>query len=345
LGFAPAVGGRPVTPARVNMSAEIPPNPAWRYFGKEEDATGSGLAMLLIASGMQEPPHVQCLTGRPAVVRVPLQPARDWLAPVVLPTEGVLRGLRLCGFETRCQVVDGPLNERCTMLAGALEVAGGRPILCGPLDRSRLWNRHEGLYSAVPAHFVLILGIDATGLLTLHDPEGMPFAQRPVRHLLNAVQDGGSLISIERSPLAPSRSEILLAALRQTAELREHYSASPDVSARGLRGLVPMLRSAVQVGSARMALHAGLSFRGRCATNLAALAADVGTPRVVGHTLLKLAAESAMALRCLRRDDSVGTSEAIARIADEEDLLDGALAEALGRTSDSPKFPGVRGHE
>lgn len=334
-----------MTPAYVSMSGERLPGPAWRYFGKEEDATGSGLAMLLIASGMQEPPHVQCLTGRPAVIRVPLQPARDWLTPVVLPTEGVLRGLRLCGFETRCHVVGGPIDERCAMLADALEVSCGRPILCGPLDRGRLWNRHEGFYSAVPAHFVLVLGIDATGLLTLHDPEGMPFAQRPVRHVLNALQDGGSLISIQGSSLAPSGSEILLAALRQTAELREHYSASPDVSARGLRGLVPMLRSAVQVGSARMALHAGLSFRGRCATNLAALAADVGAPSVVGRTLFNLAAESAMALRCLRSDDSVGTSEALARIADEEDLLDGALAEALGRASDSPTFPGVHGHE
>lgn len=319
-----------MTPACVNMSGEMLPSSPWRYFGKEEDATGNGLAMLLIASGMQEPPHVHCLTGRPALIRAPLQPSRDWLTPVVLPTEGVLRGLRLCGFETRFQVVGGPIEDRCAMLLRAVKESSGRPLLCGPLDRGRLWNRYEGLYSAVPAHFVLILGIDATGLLTLHDPEGVPFAQRPVRQFLNALQDGGSLISIEGSARAPSRSEILLSALRQTTELRALYAATSDVSARGLRGLVPMLKSAVQVGSARMALHTGLAFRGRCATSLAALAADIGTPPAVCHALFELAVGSAVALRYLRSDDSVGTSEAITRIADSEDLLDYALAEAVG---------------
>jgi hypothetical protein len=83
-----------------------------------------------------------------------------------------------------------------------------------------------------------------------------------------------------------------------------------------------------------MALHAGLAFRGRGATALAALAREIGTPSVVGRTLVEIAAGSARALRCLGANDPAGTSEAIALIADLEDALDRALAEALDRARD-----------
>ena len=298
----------------------------WCYFGKEEDATGSALAMLLIACGVAEPPHVHCLTGRPALIRVPLQQTRDWLTPVVPPIEGILRGLRLYGFKPQCQVLSGTIEDRYAMFLRVLQMSSGRPVLCGPLDRARLWNRFEGRYSAVSSHFVLVLGVNDAGLVMFHDPEGVPFAQRPVLQLLSALQDGGSLIFVEGSAITLPRSAILAAALRQTAELREEHTAATDVSARGLRGLVPLLKSKVLVGSARMALHAGLSFRGRCAVGLAALADDIGTLPTVCCALTEVAAGSALALRCLRDDESIGTSEAILRIADGEEMLDYALS-------------------
>jgi hypothetical protein len=329
--------GRAMTAARADSRGGALLAAGWRYFGKEEDATGNGLTMLLAAYGIEEPPLAHCLTGRPALIRAPLQPAREWLTPAVVPTEGIVRGLRLCGVAPRCRALEGSVEDRCATLARAFEESSGRPLLCGPFDRGRLWNRYEGLYSAVPAHFVLILDLDDAGLVTLHDPEGVPFAQRPARQLLIALQDGGRscLIAVDGRAAMPPRSAILVAALRQTAELRRCHADAPDVSARGLRGLVPMLRSVQHVvGSARMALHAGLAFRGRGATVLAALAAEIGTPPSVGRTLADIAVGSALGLRCLRSDDPAGTSEAIARIADLEDTLDRALAEALDSATD-----------
>lgn len=328
-----------MTATPVNRKRQMLSIAGWRYFGKEEDATGSALAMLLIACGVEEPSHVHCLTGRPALIRAPLQPTRDWLTSVVPPVEGILRGLRLYGFKPQCQVLSGTIEDRCATFLRVLHTSSGRPVLCGPLDRARLWNRFEGRYSAVPTHFVLVLSVNDAGLVMFHDPEGVPFAQRPMRQLFSALQDGGSLVFVEGSALTASPSAILAAALRQTAELREEHAAAPDVSARGLRGLVPVLKSEVQVGSARMALHAGLSFRGRSAVGLAALAADIGTPPTVYRALTEVAAGSALALRCLRGDDSIGTSEAISRIADGEEMLDHALSGTLGCAADRATLP------
>ena len=249
-----------------------------------------------------------------------------------------MRGVRLYGFKPECQKLSGTIEDRYATFLRVLQTSSGRPVLCGPLDRARLWNRFEGRYSAVTTHFVLVLSVNDAGLVMFHDPEGVPFAQRPMRQLLCALQDGGSIVFVDGSALTPPPSAILEAALRQTADLRQHHAAATDVSARGLRGLVPLLKTGVQVGSARMALHAGLAFRGRCAVGLAALAADIGTPLTVCCALAEVAAGSALALRCLRGDDPIGTSEAILRIAEGEEMLDCALSETLGCAADRARL-------
>jgi len=293
--------------------------------------------MLLATEGVTGVP-AQLMTGRAAVAQVPPEQIRDWLTPVVSPIYGIVQALRLCGFVPRWDPLAGPLKEKCDMFRQLHSKTSGAPMLCGPLDRGQLWDRHENRYFAAGGHLVLVLGLDDTDAVTFHDPEGLPFARRSLCSLLDTLTDVGGLVSIEGRVATPTREEMLLSGLQRVAMLRQQYFGHPWMSGPGLRGLVAAIAGRAPMGSKREVLWAGLSARGRAATGLAELSAKVRAEPMLCISLRALALTSATALHALRRDDAKGIADAISEMARWEDELDHVFVRPLGQTED-PHLP------
>lgn len=204
------------------------------------------------------------------------------------------------------------------------------PILCGPLDRGLLWDRHENRYHASSGHLVLVLGLDGTDAVTFHDPEGLPFARRSLSSLLGALTDEGGLVSIEGRTATPTREDMLLSGFQRVATLRRRYLGHPWMSGPGLRGLAAALAERAPVGSRREVLWTGLSARGRATTGLAELAAQLRAGPTLCTSLTALATTSATALHALRRNDAKGIVDAISDMALWEDELDRVFVTVAG---------------
>ena len=132
------------------------------------------LGMALAVAGLEVPGDLDCLTGRPFTFRCPIGQPLEWLAPLLDPWSRITAALEALGLSAGCSALARPTGQEEALLEEVHKQLQHGPVLVGPLDRLRVWDRLEGRYCPAAAHFILILERRGGGFI-VHDPEGCPF--------------------------------------------------------------------------------------------------------------------------------------------------------------------------
>ncbi|MBK1710406.1 hypothetical protein [Marichromatium gracile] len=292
------------------------------YFGKSRDAVAPALTMLVAATGLPAPAHADCATGRPFAVQTPVSRPTSWLTPSVEPLAGLLNGLRICGCTAdmlRMPTESSSLDE--FWATQAMWLAGG-PVAIGPLSRHKLWDFLEDRYHAEGGGFVVVVGLDADGILIAHDPAGFPLRMVHRDRITEAAEPDGRTSAVRAtSATAPPAGNA--AVLEQGIAVRRAAAATGGGAIRSLADRVKAnLRS-----SERATLGFGISGRGRSLARIASLLAASDLDGALdGHRRA-----CADALDAVRDTDRRRLVDALRGLATHEDRLDEILERGQSR--------------
>lgn len=169
------------------------------YYGKQLDTMADVLRMAMQVVGVEDVPHADCLTTRPFSLQCPLDTPSLWLAPFPDPWDGLLLALKILGIRNACRLVTmTPGEGMAANVLGKVEhwLRDG-PVILGPLNRTRIWDRVESRYYQGAAHFVLVVGHGDDRRFIVHDPEGCPYFSISRKRLLSGLETanfaGGAL--------------------------------------------------------------------------------------------------------------------------------------------------------
>ncbi len=156
-----------------------------RYRGKSFDSLSSVLSMT-IDSRIKEQLHLECFTGRSFVWKCNPLDSRLWFVPFVDPVDGLLLALNMLRIKGRKKTFTDSTSSD-TILSMIETWLRKGPVIVGPLDKSKLWNRIEEKYYLGSAYFLLLIAKKGDLNYVVHDPEGCPFLSISSIELMNAL--------------------------------------------------------------------------------------------------------------------------------------------------------------
>lgn len=236
------------------------PFPAYR--GKEGDSINSVVRMSVrTTDGNPLLHHIWCATSRPFARRYPIGEPPSWLAPYCDPWRGLNLAMQALGLVTRRWVVTGNRNAVIDQLNETVRgwIHDG-PIILGPLDTTNLWNELRRHFYGGDSHFVLILGVDASGFLSVHDPNGCPYLRLSNRQATDAIlgYEGstGLLQVLDRD--SASNGRVLKRIMTVGAEINFEAAELDSSGSKGLVALASTVSEAGLTSSQAASLHYGI---------------------------------------------------------------------------------------
>lgn len=306
------------------------------YWGKQLDSTAAALRIILSAACVPDVLHLDCLTTRPFACRCPKGDAGLWLAPLTEPWEGVLYVIDALGLGSSCRflAIGAEREDADNFFSQVADWMDAGPVLLGPCDRYRLWDRVETRYYRGGAHFVVLVARMSANRFCVHDPEGFPYVQLPQENLFSALKSTGhewGALQVHSLEGLRTRPQMMACAFEAGVHVRKHAAAHPEASGAGIQALVSCFSSRAPRRSEEAALHFALSELSLARFHLAEFFRDFsGTAE--GDNVLELPSLLAVldtygptcanALEELRLGNVSALVEQLRQLANQEFLLD-----------------------
>lgn len=308
------------------------------YHGKQSDTIADVLLMAMEAVGVEDVPHADCLTTRPFSLRCSLDTPSLWLAPFPEPWDGLLMALHTLGVRNACRLVTMTPGEglAADVLDTVKQWLQDGPVILGPLNRTRVWERIESRYYQGAAHFVLVVRHGYGCRLVVHDPEGCPYFPVSPKRLLTALEtadfEGGAL-QIQSMSELHSCDEVFrrafLAGIRSCAIAAVHTEGGSN----GLSALAQEIASRRLKSSEEGVLNFAIPALGLAKRQIYEFLFDMPDTvansfpdweKLIPHVLAVLSeycVDCANALEMLKKRDKKGLSARFVKMANNEELL------------------------
>lgn len=312
------------------------------YQGKQSDSMAAVLLMAMEAVGVKNVPHPNCLTTRPFNFICPLDIPQLWLAPFPNPLDGIWLALKILGIQHNCQMMPiNSINTDTTVLLTTIEqwLKNG-PVIVGPLDRTKIWDRIDSRYYRGTAHFIFIIDYGNNHNLIAHDPEGCPYfliSKQKLLSALNITDFDNAIIQIQSTSGLRLCDEIfqqaLISGIKNCAMVVNH----PEGGSNGLRSLAQMVASRKLKSSEEGALNFAIPTLSLSAKQLSEFLLDMPDSVIcnisnwnkvmpkIFNVLSDDCINCAYALEFLQAHEQVRLSEQLLKIANNKKQLEELL--------------------